>query len=146
MTETFGTRPSMARLNPPGLPEPMGYCQVTVAQGTRIVHVSGQVGLDSEGELLGPDLRTQAEQAMRNLRLALESAGVAMDEVAKMTFFIIDLGPEAMGPLFEASAAVFGAQPSMTAVTMIGVAALADPRLKIEVEATAVLTGKAAAA
>lgn len=83
---------------------------------------------------------------MRNLRLALESADASMDEVAKMTFFIVDLSPEAMGPLFEASAEVFGPEPQMTAVTMIGVAALADPRLKIEVEATAILPNKVAAA
>lgn len=30
------------RLNPDGLPPAVGYCQVTVAQGTRIVHVSGR--------------------------------------------------------------------------------------------------------
>lgn len=139
MPEANG-RTAMSRLNPPGLPAPMGYCQATVAQGAQIVHVSGQVGLDSAGEIVGPDHRSQAEQAMRNLRLALESAGAGMDEVAKMTFFIVDLGPEVLEPVFEASAVVFGAEPSMTAVTMIGVAALPDPRLKFEIEATAVLT------
>lgn len=40
MTEFIGGA-GMARLNPTGLPAPTGYCQVTVAQGTRIVHVSG---------------------------------------------------------------------------------------------------------
>ncbi|MEJ7770597.1 MAG: hypothetical protein WKF51_01755 [Geodermatophilaceae bacterium] len=38
------------RLKPASLPQAMGYCQVTVAQGTRLVHVSGQVGIDADGD------------------------------------------------------------------------------------------------
>jgi len=64
----LAANPTVTRLNPDGLAPAMGYCQVTVAHGARIVHVSGQVGIDAEGELVGPDHRTQIEAAMRTSR------------------------------------------------------------------------------
>lgn len=98
----------ITRLNPEGLPPAVGYHQLTVAEGTRIVHVSGQVGIGPDGELVGDDHASQAEQAMRNLRLALEAAGAASDDVAKTTFYIVDHRPEVMGALFQAYTSVFG--------------------------------------
>ncbi len=131
--------PNIERLNPASLPQAMGYCQVTVAQGSRIVHVAGQVGIDVSGELAGPDHRSQIEQAMRNLQRGLEAAGAAIEDVVKSTFYVVDYSPEVLGSLAEASATVFGAEFPVSAVTLVGVAALADPSFKVEIEATAVL-------
>jgi len=127
------------RLNPEGLPPPMGYCQVTVATGTRIVHVSGQVGIDADGELAGPDHRSQIEQAMRNVRVALKAVGGSVHDAVKSTMYVVDLSPEVMSAVAEASAVVHGAEQPTMAVTLIGIATLGDPRLKVEIEATAVL-------
>lgn len=66
------------RLNPEELAPPTGYCQVTVAEGSRIVHMAGQVGIDASGELVGPDHRSQTEQAMRNVLTALAAAGATL--------------------------------------------------------------------
>lgn len=128
------------RLKPASLPQAMGYCQVTVAQGTRLVHVSGQVGIDADGELVGPDHRSQIERAMRNLQLALSAAGATIEDVVKSTFYVVDYNPDVLGALGEASAAVFGEESPVFAVTLLGVAALADPRYLVEIEATAVLS------
>ncbi|MBA3368327.1 MAG: RidA family protein [Geodermatophilaceae bacterium] len=133
------TSSDIERLNPGGLPPVAGYCQVTVARGTRTVHVSGQVGIDADGELAGPDHRSQIEQAIRNLQLALAGGGASIEQVVKSTFYVVDYSPEVMGSLAEASTAVFGTQPPVFAVTLVGVATLADPRFKVEIEATAVL-------
>lgn len=129
----------ITRLDPPGLPSAVGYCQVTVAAGTRTVYVSGQVGIGPDGDLAGPDHHSQTQQAMRNLLTGLEAAGASMEDVAKATFYVVDYAPEVMGAIFEASAAVFGVDAAPMAVTLVGVAALADPAYKIEIEATAVL-------
>ncbi len=141
-TRTAGapiTSPDIERLNPDGLPPAPGYCQVTVARGTRTVHVSGQVGIDAFGELAGLDHRSQIEQAMRNLQLALTGAGATIDDVVKSTFYVVGYSPAVMGSLAEASAAVFGTEAPVFAVTLVGVAALADPDYLAEIEATAVL-------
>ena len=130
---------TIERIDPEGLPTPVGYTQVTVATGGRIVHVSGQIGVDADGTLAGDDLRSQAEQAFRNLATALTAAGATLADVAKITFFVVDYTPDSMGPLFEAAVAAFGAEVPITATTLIGVACLSDPSHKIEVEATAVI-------
>lgn len=97
------------------------------------------MGIDASGELAGPDHRSQSERALRNVRLGLEAAGASIHDAVKSTVYVVDFSPEVMGAFAEASAAVYGAEPPTMAVTLIGVAALADPRYKIEIEATAVL-------
>jgi len=131
---------TISRIDPDSLPPAVGYSQATVAEGTRIVHVAGQVGITPDGTVVGPDHRSQLEQALRNLKLALEAAGATAGDVAKVTFYVVDYGPEVLGALFEATAAVFGSEPPTSAATLVGVAALVDPEYKVEVEATAILT------
>jgi len=130
---------SIERLNPDGLAPAVGYCQVTVARGSRIVHVSGQVGIDSAGELVGPDHRSQIERAMRNLQVALGAVGASIQDVVKSTFYVVDYAPQVLAALSEASVAVFGSEAPDFAVTLVGVGALADPAYLVEIEATAVL-------
>lgn len=77
---------------------------------------------------------------MRNVRLGLAAAGATIEEVVKSTFYVVDYSPEVLGALGEASVAVFGSEAPDFAVTLVGVAALADPSYKIEIEATAVLS------
>ncbi len=76
---------------------------------------------------------------MHNLVIALEAAGASIEDVAKATFYVVDYAPEVMGSIFEASAGVFGLEAPPMAVTLVGVAALADPAYLIEIEVTAVL-------
>lgn len=133
------TQQGTQRLNPEGLAPAMGYCQVTVATGNRIVHVSGQVGIDAAGELVGPDHRSQIAQALRNVRVGLEAAGACVHDAVKSTVYVVDLTPEVLGAFAEASAEVYGADQPTMAVTLLGIASLPDPRFKVEIEATAVL-------
>jgi enamine deaminase RidA (YjgF/YER057c/UK114 family) len=130
---------TIERIDPADLPTPVGYTQVTVATGTRIVHVSGQIGVAADGTLAGDDHRTQAEQAFRNLATALTAAGATLADVAKITIYVVDYTPEALGALFEAAAAALGDDMPITATTLLGVACLSEPTHKIEIDATAVV-------
>ena len=54
---------SVTLVNPSGLPEIPIYHQVSVATGTRLIHVAGQVAWDADGALVGAgDLAAQVEQ------------------------------------------------------------------------------------
>jgi enamine deaminase RidA (YjgF/YER057c/UK114 family) len=65
-------------LSPDTLPRPFGYSHVVDAPAGRIVYVSGQVPLDTGGELVGAgDFQAQARQVFHNLNAALEAAGSA---------------------------------------------------------------------
>ena len=132
-------------LNPAGLPAPDIYRQVAVATGTRTVYVSGQVARTADGthrRAVGGagDLAGQTEQAYRNVAVALAGVGASLTDVAKMTVYVVDLAPEKMA-LFGEGAMRAAADLGLVtpAITMIGVTALGEPDLLVEVEATAVL-------
>jgi reactive intermediate/imine deaminase len=80
-------------LSPPGLPMPNGYSHVVVAPAGRIVHVSGQVPLDADRELVGAgDVAAQTSQVFENLTTALEAAGASWADVVKLGIFLRDVG------------------------------------------------------
>lgn len=79
-------------LKPQGLPPANGYSHVVEIPATnRLVLVSGQVPLDSRGNLVGgTDFSAQARQVFLNLRQALASAGATFQDVVKLTFYMVD--------------------------------------------------------
>jgi enamine deaminase RidA (YjgF/YER057c/UK114 family) len=124
--------------NPPGLVEPEGYMHMSIATGSRMIFLSGQVAQDVNGDVVGVgDLAAQTEQALRNVDTALRAAGASYADVAKTTVYVVDWRPEKMADLF-AGAQRAGLGP-IGATTLIGVAALAEPDLLIEIDATAVV-------
>jgi len=124
-------------LTPDALFKPTAYTQVVVASGRRMVFVSGQVSMDAGGRLVAPgDFAGQARQVYANLRTALDGAGIAPADVAKLTTYVVGYKPELRPSLAEARAAVFGAD--LPASTLVGVQALAEPGYLLEVEAIAV--------
>lgn len=79
-------------LKPESLPTPFGYSQVVESTGSRIVHVSGQVPLNAQNELVGEgDFLAQAHQTFENVRLALEAVDMTFNDVVKMQFYLTDI-------------------------------------------------------
>ena len=129
-------------LNPEGLPQPEHYVQMSVATGSRTVYLSGQVARDGEGNPVGPgDLAAQVEQAYANVATALAAVGGSFDDVVKLTVYVVDWSEEKLAGLGEGVgriAARLGIDPRKP-ITLLGVAALGEPDLLVEVEAVAVL-------
>jgi enamine deaminase RidA (YjgF/YER057c/UK114 family) len=74
------------RFNPDGLTNPGFYHHVVRSTSTNLVHISGQVGIDAGGGVVGhDDFSVHVDQAYSNLATALDAAGVSPDEVAKVT-------------------------------------------------------------
>ncbi len=129
-------------VNPEGLPKVDIYRQVSVASGSKLVFIAGQVARDADGGKVGEgDLAAQVEQCYLNLGTALAEVGGSFDDVVKLTVYLVDWTPDKM-PLFAEgvarAAAKLGTTPAAP-LTGIGVATLAEPDLMVEVEATAVL-------
>ena len=133
---------SIELLNPEGLPKPDVYRQVAVATGTRTAYLSGQVARDADGSPVGDgDLAAQVEQALRNINTAVEAIGGTFADVAKLNVYVVDLTPEKLDAFGEGAiraAMDLGVDP-IKAVTLLGVSALAEPDLLVEIEAVAVL-------
>jgi enamine deaminase RidA (YjgF/YER057c/UK114 family) len=129
-------------VNPEGIPQPDAYRQVAIATGTRTVYLAGQVARTADGEPVGSgDLAAQVEQAFVNVATALAAVGGSFADVAKLTVYVVDWQPEKMGALLEGAvrAAARADVDPVRPITLIGVAALAEPDLLVEIEATAVL-------
>jgi enamine deaminase RidA (YjgF/YER057c/UK114 family) len=96
LTAWASTAAAQARprfLNPPALAAPRGYSHVVeVPAGSRLIYLSGQVPLDSVGNVVGPrDFRAQAEQVFANLERVLAAAGATFDDVVKLNFYVRDV-------------------------------------------------------
>jgi enamine deaminase RidA (YjgF/YER057c/UK114 family) len=64
-------------------------CQAVRAGNT--VYVRGQLGTDFDGNLIGlGDAGAQAEQAMKNVKQLLEEAGSQLQDIVKITIYLID--------------------------------------------------------
>jgi 2-iminobutanoate/2-iminopropanoate deaminase len=75
------------------LPEGTNVENMVIAPATRIgdlLYLSGTAGYDREkGALAGPDIESQARQAMVNLGRILEAAGSSWDKVVKVNCFLV---------------------------------------------------------
>ncbi len=114
---------------------PLAMSHVVSATG-RIVMVSGQVALDADGNLVGPDdVRAQAVQVFEILRIALESAGASFADVVRLGTFLRDIGD--LGVLHEVRLEYLNEPfPEATAVQ----ATLASDDFLVEIEAMAVVS------
>lgn len=133
---------SVTLVNPEGLPKPEVYRQMSVATGSKLVFLAGQVARDADGRPVGEgDLAAQVEQCYLNIGTALAEIGGSFDDVAKLTVYVVDWSAEKMpllGKGIDRAAAKLGIDP-VKPITLLGVAALGEPDLLVEVEATAVI-------
>ena len=129
-------------VNPSGLPEIPIYRQVSVATGSKLIHVAGQVAWDEAGTTIGAgDLAAQVEQCYLNVGLALAGVGATFADVVKLTMHVVDWQPGHMPLVLDGisrAAARLGTTPAAPAA-LFGIVALDVPEHLVEVEATAVL-------
>lgn len=113
----------------------VGYSRA-VAAGD-FVFVSGCTSVADGKFVHEGDAAAQTTQAITNVAQALERLGLTLADVVRTRMFVTDISRwEEYG---IAHGAAFG--ESMPATSMIGIAALVDPRMLIEVEAVAYKPG-----
>lgn len=127
---------TITRHNPPAAPPVAKYSQVVRVDldQAALLFVSGIVGVDAAGKLVGADLATQADQVYANLEAVLASQGAELEHVVKVTTFLkegVDRTPLRNRQRFP--------DPSLPAATLVFVSGLADPGYLIEVESVAVV-------
>lgn len=120
-------------INAEAAPQPAAaYSQaVEVAGGTRMLFISGQIGVKADGTV-PTGMAEQARVAWRNLEAQLNAAGMGFDNLVKVTMII----PNAADIPASRSARVEALGNRRPASTLI-VAGLVDPAWKIEIEGIA---------
>lgn len=127
-------------LNPEGWPRPSGYANGVVATG-RLVVLAGQIGWNPETmEFESDDLVGQTRQALLNVRTLLVAAGAAPEDLLRMTWYVTSREEyvSARREIGEVYREVIG--PVYPAMSVIVISGLVEPRAKVEIEATAVVS------
>lgn len=108
----------------------IGYSRAVVAGDW--IFVSGTTGFDYATMSISDDIAVQTEQCLQNIAAALQQAGASLRDVVRVTYVLPD------GAQFERCWPVlrrhFG---EVRPAAMMISAGLADPRMQIEIEVTA---------
>ena len=109
----------------------IGYSRAVVVGN--MVFVSGTTGFDYSTMSISTDVAVQAEQTIKNIELALLQAGATLKDIVKVTYILPYVDDfEKCWPILRS---YFGT--IRPAATMLA-ARLADERMKIEIEVTAI--------
>lgn len=128
---------SIAITNPAALHDPVGFGYSHVARVSgELVFIAGQYDSDEHGHTTTADFAGQVERAFANLGTALRSVGLDYADVAQLRTFIVDHDLAKLEALGAVIARIWGGTPPVQ--TLTGVAALALPDMRFEVDAVAV--------
>lgn len=100
----------------------------------RTVYVSGEVGADPTGTIVGPMIEEQTDQALKNIENILGAAGLTLDDVVATTVYLVNVTDFAK---MNAHYATFfkNAPPSRATIQVAG---LPKPGALVEISAVAV--------
>ena len=111
--------------------EPIGF-SAAVRAGD-LVFVAGTTALDAGGEMVGSeDPYRQAHEALRKVGAALQAAGARLDQVVQTRIHLARA--DDWQEVGRAHGEVFGDVRPAAAMVVSG---LLDPRMRVEIEATA---------
>ena len=126
------TKMKIKGLYPPDAPAAdVGYSPGILAEGQKLVFISGQGPRDSNA-----DMETQIRQTLERIRAIVEQAGGSMKNIVILRSYFVHLSRDL--PLYRKVRKEYLAKP-YPASTAVGVTELAVPGLQIEIEAVAVL-------
>lgn len=129
-------------LHPKNWAPAKGFTNGVAATGLQ-VFVAGQVGWNAEQHFESDDFVAQVEQALRNIVAVLAEADGGPEHIVRLTWYVTDKH-EYTARLKEVGSAyrrVVGRH--FPAMTLVQVAGLVEDRAKVEIEATAVVEGRA---
>ncbi len=128
-------------IQPEGWPRPRGYANAVGARG-EVVALAGQVGWNPVTQQFeSDDFVEQVAQALRNIITVLSAVGGHPEDVIRMNWYVTNRNAykDNMKRIGEVYRETFGAHfPAMTLVVVSG---LLEERARVEIEATAVISG-----
>ena len=122
--------------NPAGIAGPFGHYDhgVEAVDVSRLLHVSGQVGVGPDGTV-PDDVAAQIECVWRNIEAVLADAGMTTANIVRTITYMLDADDV---PLLAAARRQHLGADHKAASTTIVVAGLVKPEWKVEIDAVAV--------
>lgn len=132
-------------VSPPSWVAPKGYANGIVAEG-KLLFVAGQIGWDPTKvrPTFPKSFAAQFEQALRNMVDVVRAAGGQPSDLARVTVYVVDKKDylrslKAVGAAWKMHVGRY-----WPAMTLVEVSALLEPKAKVEIEGTAVLSKRRA--
>lgn len=131
-TTTTSHTMKIKALNPPDAPAAdVGYTPGILAEGERLVFISGQGPRDYDS-----DMETQFRQTFERIKVIMEQAGGSMRNIVILRAYFVNFSRDL--PVYRKVRKEYLVKP-YPASTAVGVTELAPPGNQIEIEAVAVL-------
>lgn len=130
----------MRTINPEELGAPKGYSNGLLAPaGSRLLFVAGQIGWNSDQQIVSDRFLDQFDRALRNVIAVVEGAGGHAEHLVRLTLFVTDKSEyladlQDLGRVYRRIM-----ERHFPAMTLVEVQALLEPGAKIEIEATAAI-------
>ena len=123
----------ITRVISPEVPEPAPRTWSNCLVVNGVAYVAGMTARGKDGRVVEGDEYEQGKIIFAKIRNIVEAAGGAMADVVKVTIFVTDITRRER--VWRARAEVFTGD--FPASTLVQVAALAEPGIKVEIEAIA---------
>jgi enamine deaminase RidA (YjgF/YER057c/UK114 family) len=118
-----------------------GVSLATLAPAKELLFLTGHCPTDKDGNAIEGDFEKQVTVTFENLRTTLQAAGLTFDSVVKLNVYLTKVDPEILAT-FKKVRNTFVNLEAPPAFTVIGIGALWDPKLMIEIDGIAVATSQ----
>ena len=136
MPSPFRPQLGVAKITPYNVSPSPVWSHVTASQpGSKIITTAGQIGQDAEAKIPS-DPDEQITLAFYNLQQCLEAAGAKVEDILKLTYYIVNYDSKNRRHTKHLLKFLGGHRP---ATTLVPVPALAVPEYIFEIEATAAI-------
>lgn len=125
-------------IQPEGWPRPKGYSNGMAARG-EILAIAGQIGWDSNEEIVSEEFVAQFDQALKNLCSVVEAAGGETKQIISLTIYVTNKHDylnqvKEVGRVYRRHLG-----KHFPAMALVQVVALAEDAAKVEIQGLAVL-------
>ncbi len=128
---------SIKFLNPDELLKNPAFSQVAITKGNgSTIYIGGQNAITKDLQIIGKgNITLQTEHVLKNIEIALNSCGATLDDLFKLTIYIVQGQDIRKG--FEGAQSFLKKLSNPPVISGIVVAGLANPDYLVEVEAVA---------
>lgn len=126
-------------VNPPELLRGQGFSHIAIAAAGETVYLAGQTAHQADGSVKGTTMSEQADAALANLAIALQTVGADPVHLVAMQIYVTDVAAyrEALAEIGASWRDHLGKH--YPTVSLFGIAELFDPDAMIEIVSTAVV-------